>query len=111
MADNNNNDMERVLLVSSRIIELRQKLQESEAELKALLAHTSQTPAVERRPVPENGNAAVVRQLENALEPGISIALRIERLLAASPTQSFGAEEVARRLEIPDAQLATIRST
>lgn len=110
MADNNN-DIERVLQLSSRIMELRRRLQESETELKALLAHTSQTPAVEQRPAPENGNGnAIVHQLENALGRG-TIALRIERLLAASPTQSFGAEEVARRLEIPDAQLATVRST
>ena len=111
MADNSNDDIERVLQLSSRIIELRRRLQESEAELKALLARTSQTPTVDRRPVPENGNAApVVRQLEDVLARG-SIALRIEKLLSASPAQSFGAEDVARRLEIPNVQLPTVRST
>lgn len=114
MADNNN-DIERVLQLSTHIMELRRRLQESEAELKALLAHTSQTPATERRSISENGNAAIaVHQLENQLEHALargSIALRIEKLLAASPAQSFGAEDVARRLELPDAQLATVRST
>ena len=110
MIDNNNSDIERVLQLSGRIIELRRKLQESEAELKTLLSRTSQTPVIEQRVVVENGNTAAPQLPENLLARG-SIALRIERLLSAFPVQSFGAEEVASRLEIPDAQLATVRST